>query len=75
MVQVLANVTHDKRADFEEFATSQGSRNPWITEPNGMNTKAVNRSSYLPVLYATAGPSFPALYANLMSSLDMRALA
>jgi hypothetical protein len=70
----LANVTHTQRPQYERFAMTQGSMNQWITEPNGLNTKAANRSSYMPILYGTAGPGFPRAYAEFMANLDMQAL-
>lgn len=75
IVELLPNVKLAEREAYESFAASQGLRNSFIVEPNGRNSRAANRSNYLPVLYTSPGPNFPVVFTEFTSNVDMYPLA
>lgn len=74
-IEVIYNVTHAKRPEYEGFMATQGtpmmrSRNQ-IRSSNVFEGVSVPQASYFPLMYNWLDDTVPAAYAELLQNMDV----
>lgn len=68
----MKNVTLEEKPAFEAFMRSQvGDKYGGISTASYTRAPVQNRSAYIPLMYNSFGPELPALYLDLLQTVDV----